>query len=335
MRRIDFYVVVVLTTSWNICAFAQEPDVTKMIVESDPAIQEQFKRTYRAFFERPGAGNCDAYSELQTLRERGKDKGEIVKQLAIFVVTTSSEEDEHVLGAWGMLHAIDLPPSIPIRVLAPYLDAENEKLRDFARGWFQYHDSNSHIHGQPPLGSVNYYDYMQYVRSRFMKNEEIPPAFVDYLFEKQPGKALLVFAYADPNRLAVAQLKDMREILDARLQGRATSPVELQQQREKGRQHADNRQQARTERSELLLAEHIVSDAIWLQENKFAERFQRALPEATAELAKLAKHPQWWARLCVVYIMRKNPELRDRDVMEQLQKDSNALVSKAAKSVKE
>jgi hypothetical protein len=83
-----------------------------------------------------------------------------------------------------------------------------------------------------------------------------------------------------------------------------------------------------------LLAEHIISDAIWLRENRFEERFQMTLPEAAGELAKLAKQEEWWARLYVVEIMRRHRELRDAAVLEQLRKDGNALVSAAAKSVR-
>jgi hypothetical protein len=80
------------------------------------------------------------------------------------------------------------------------------------------------------------------------------------------------------------------------------------------------------------LAEHIVSDAIWLKENDpFPHRFQAAISEAGAQLRALAKQ-EWWARLYVVYIMRQNPPLLRDNVWRQLAEDSNELVSEAAKS---
>lgn len=280
-------VVLLALIAGDTFAVAHEEDVEKLIAESDPAIQEQFNRTHSAFFERPGAGNCGAYSELQALRDRAQKKDEIVKQLAIFVVTTTSEEDVHVIAAFGILQALDLPAGIPIRVLAPYLDAENKKLRDLARMWFHYHDSNSRTHGQPPLGSVNYYDYMMYVRSQTFNYEEIPDGFVEYIYEQQPDRALLVFYYG------TKQVGRPREI---------------------------------------LWGEHVVSNALWLKDNDFDERFQQALPEAAKELAKLSKYDEWWARLYVAEIMRRYPALRQPAIVQQLAADSNALVSKAARS---
>lgn len=84
----------------------------------------------------------------------------------------------------------------------------------------------------------------------------------------------------------------------------------------------------------MLLAEHTTSNAIWLKENGFMEQFQAALPEARDELAKLAMHEAWWARLYAAVIMRQHPELRQDDVLQQLSNDADELVSKAAKSVK-
>jgi len=329
MRRIGF--VLALVMNWYTIVPAQDGGI--LISESDRTIQEQIHRIYDVFRRAARDDlktNCEAFDEIQRLKDMTNDKGEIVKQLAIFTAITESEEDAHVMLAGSILDFLDLPPSIPIRVLAPYLDADDRQLRDFARIWFQYHDSNTHIHGRPPLGSVNYYEYMQYVRSRFNKNEEIPAPFIEYMYEQQPGKALLVFAYASGSRDAAAQLQAMRKIFEARQQGKKIEPQEGA-----GQQWKEKRQARLRERSEILLAEHIISDAIWLKENGFDERFQKAMPEAENELAKLSKYDEWWARLYVAEMMRQYPVLRQPALMEQLRKDSHALVSKAAKSVKE
>ncbi|MCI0331886.1 MAG: hypothetical protein L0228_01515 [Planctomycetes bacterium] len=334
MRRVGL--VVVLLIYWN--GFVLARDVGTLIAGSNPAIQKQLKKTYNAFLAAPPndvKSNCEAFQELQKLKEITDDKGALVKELAIFVVTTESVEEQHVLQAGALLHFLDLPPSTIIRVFAPYLDADNRQLRDFVRMWFQYHDSHDRTHGRPPLGSVNYYDYMEYVRNRIARNEEIPAGFINFIYERHPGKALLVFAYANRAGDVVAQLHDIRRSLEAARQGQEKTPEEIRQQRETKRQHEIRRQEAKIERREIQLAEHIVSNAIWLKENEFAERFQAALPEAMAELEKLARHKEWWARLYVVYIMRQYPQLRQANVLQQLSEDSNAFVSKAAKSVKE
>ena len=294
MQRMLILVAALLGAGWEDVVLAQKADVEKLIAESQPAIQDQIHRIYDVFRRAVRDDlktNCEAFDEIQRLKNMTKDKGEIVKQLAIFTATTESEEDTHVMLAGSILEFLNLPPSIPIRVLAPYLDADNRPLRDFARIWFHYHDSNTHIHGQPPLGSVNYYDYMVYVRSKMSTNvEDIPTALVEYMYEQQPDRALLVFCYA--------------------------------------------RRQRRVP-SDILWGEHVVSNALWLKANGFEERYQKALPEAAQELSKLSRYDEWWARRYVVEMMRRYPELRQPAVMEQFRKDSNALVSKAAKSVKE
>ena len=75
--------------------------------------------------------------------------------------------------------------------------------------------------------------------------------------------------------------------------------------------------------------------ALWLKKHGFDERFQATMPEAMAELEKLAKHEEWWARMYVVYIMRQNLVLRRDHILRQLAEDENDLVSEAAKSARE
>ena len=84
------------------------------------------------------------------------------------------------------------------------------------------------------------------------------------------------------------------------------------------------------ERREIELAEHIISNAIWLNKNGFTDRFQAALPEANEQLDKLAKG-EWWAKLYVIYVMRQNPSMLRDTVLRNLADDENKLVSEAAK----
>jgi hypothetical protein len=269
------------------CENAARADTATLLAQSEPAIQDQINRVYNAFQSGDDLrNNVAAFQEVQVLKDSVADKGEIVKQVAIFAAAPG---EDRPLMALGILHLLDLPPKNVVRVLAPYLNADNPNLRSFVRDWFQGHDNAAAPGpGLPPLQPVNYDDYKDYARGKLNTNEEVPNAFVEYIYGRSPDRAMLVFYYAHRQR--------------------------------------DN---------DVLLAEHIVTNAIWLKENDFSERFQKALPEAANELATLAKHQEWWARLYVAWIMRQHPELRDRVVMEQLQKDSNALVSKAAKSGKQ
>jgi hypothetical protein len=315
--------IIVIFASRGIAQTAEE----SLIAKTQPEIQEQIKKIYSLSLNDDLKNKCKTLEELQKLKDVTKDKGEIVEQLAIFIATTVSEEDLHLMIAGGILEHLDLPPSIPIRVLAPYLDTENEKLRSFAYGWFHNHDTL----GRPPLGSVNYYDYMTYVRNRLARNEDVAAGFVNYIYGRHPGKALLVFTYGSQGDEAVPQLKAIHETLEANRQGKKRTPDEISYQRENKRQYDINRQRVKELRSNMLLSEHIISNAIWLKENGFADRFQAALPEANRTLTTLAKHKEWWARLYVAKIMQRNPELRDTAVMERLSGDSNVLVSNATR----
>jgi hypothetical protein len=240
--------------------------------------------TYRAFVERPRVRpkfNCEGLQELEKLDGLSNDKGELVKQLATFVATERHEEDQQVIVALMFLDFLDLPPSVPIRVLAPYLNTDNVPLRQFVVSWFQHLDKASNL----PLKPGNYQDYAIYVRSRITKNETIPDAFVNYLYDQMPDRALIVFYFGH---------------------GPPQKP------------------------NDILLAEHTVSNALWLKENEFDAQFQKVLPEANAELAKLARHEEWWVRLYVAKMMGRHLELRQDDVIDVLAKDKNSLVAKAA-----
>jgi hypothetical protein len=308
--------------------YAQQ-DAEKLIEKPDAAIQAQIKKLFDVL-QKIGddpRGNMDVCREVQNLKQLNADKDKLVRQLAIFVATTESDEDAHVLASQIILGLLDFPASVPIRVLAPYLDTENRQLRDFARIWFGSHDmAHTAPPGAPPIKPVNYEDYLEYVQLKVSHKEEVPTAFIKYIYDRSPGRALLVFAYANSHGDITTRLQVIRKSIEARRQG-------LEPQVESGQQLEGGRQARLIERSDLELAEHIVSNAIWLNKNKFNNRFQAALPDATAELAKLAKHKQWWARLYVAYIMRQNPMLLQERIIGQLADDENELVSEAAKSV--
>jgi hypothetical protein len=317
------------------CRAGTQTAAPSILAEADPAIQQQINRVY-SFYLGPvnDAGNAkyEVLEELQRLKDITKEKDELVKQLAVFVATTVSEEDMHLFAAGGMLDFLEVSPRTAIRVLAPYLDTENENLREFVVMWFNSHDSHEHFHGKPPLGSVNYHEYMEYVTGRLNRNEEVPDGFIRYLYEKHPGKALLVFAYANRRTGAGPMLQAMRKAFEARQQGRELTAEEKRQMKATQEQTKLRQQHKKHELWEILLAEHTVSNAIWLKENDpYPHRFQAAIPDATAQLSGLTKK-EWWARLYVVHIMRQHPELRLEAVLQQLKDDRNELVREAAQA---
>ncbi|MCC6491480.1 MAG: hypothetical protein IT424_00480 [Pirellulales bacterium] len=314
----------VLAVSLATCApcVAQEASVGELLAQADPAIQAQIKTTFGAFASQRSEmrTNWIGFRELASLKEQAGDEEQLVKQLAIYAAVEQRPEDSQVLEALLVLHFLEPKPRIAIRVLAPLLDSENEHLRDFAQEWFEGHLSGSLAERSSDVRNDR--DYVNYVRERFIGQEDAPAGFVKFLFEQAPGRALLVFAEAFAQRHVVAKLQHERAKIEAAQQGLPIPqrPAELQ------RQDQEDRKQQR----ELRLAEHVVGNAIWLNKNGFDEQFQHALPEAKELLAKLAEHQKWWARLFVAEIMRRHRELRIDDVLERLRRDSHALVSAAA-----
>ncbi len=82
----------------------------------------------------------------------------------------------------------------------------------------------------------------------------------------------------------------------------------------------------------LLWAEHVVSDVLWKQRNGFLDSAEIE-PATARELASLARHPAWWARLYVAEVMRQHPAFHQPGLVEQLQRDPHPLVREAAFAV--
>jgi hypothetical protein len=323
MRQARLRILAFIAVGWLNTTHAQ-PDVEKLIGKPDAAIQSQIQKLYNTL-QKSGddaRSNIDVWREVKALKQLSADKDKLVRQLAIFVVTTKSEEDSHVLVAAGILYFLDFSPSIPIRVFAPYLGTDNRQLRSFVEMWFYSHDKA--VNDSAPFRPVNYEAYLDYVRLKIGRGEEIPVGFIKYIYERSPGGALLVFANTAGSRDVAVKLDAMNKIIEARKQGKEPKP-----QPDLGHQFEERRRARSREKREIELAEHIVSNAIWLDKNGFSDRFQAALPEAQEQLAKLAQRKEWWARLYVAHIMHEHPELRRGDVWESLQKDSAELVKGA------
>jgi hypothetical protein len=315
--------LLILAISLAPCTYcaAENEDVQHLLAQIDPAVQEQIALTYDALrlknFELDR--NVEAFRKLQELKDLALDQSELVKQLAIFAAGPGDEQ--RPLSTFVILVRLELPPKVIIRVLAPYLDADHPTLRSFVREWFHSQDSADSFEFKP----ANYKAYAEYVRRQVNRNEEIPGPFIKYIYERSPGQALLLF------RSATVDVSEYTQVLNKSVEAAQQGRAPTEQEREEIREIQTERQRDGQERRETLLAEHIVSNAIWLKKNKFDERFQTALPEAMAELEKLAKHKEWWARMYVVYIMRQNPMLLKDKILRQLAEDSNAIVSEATK----
>jgi len=318
--------VLILAASLAPCAWcaAQDADVEQLMAQKSQAVQEQIARVYTALHQPGGidtGSNVEAFRELQALKGTVADQGELVKQIAIFAATPT-EDEQQPLVAVVILGWLQITPKITIRALAPYLDTKNPQLHSFLYDIFHGLDNAD----PSDRGAVNYCHYLEYVRWLFHHDQEVPAPFVKYIYERSPGRALLVFAYASGSRDVVARLQLMRKTFEARQQGKELEPQEVTAQQLEEREKVRSRA-----RRQIELAEHIVSNAIWLDKHGYIVRFQKALPEAKEALATLAEG-EWWARLYVAEIMRQHRELRQPDVLRQLSEDGNDLVSKAAKA---
>jgi hypothetical protein len=320
--------IFILAASLTPCVWcaAQDADVEQLMAQKNQAVQEQIANV-SASLHQPGGidtrSNVEAFRELQNLKNLAPDQGELVKQIAIFAATDSDEEQQPLV-AVVILGWLQLPPKITIRTLAPYLDTKNAQLHSFLYDIFRGLDNAD----SAEWGAVNYKEYLDYVRASVNRGEEIPAPFIKYIYERSPGRALLVFAKGTAN--VSAQLQAIRTGVEARQEGRELT----EQERAEIAQVRAESQREGQERREIVLAEHIISHALWLKKHGFDEQFHEALPEAVEELKKLAKHDEWWAKLYVAYIMRQNLVLRHDHTLRQLAEDENEFVSQAAKAAR-
>jgi hypothetical protein len=324
MRLVRRLIALFVVTGWPSFAVGQTA-TEDLIASANPDVQRQIKKTYDTI-HRLGVisyDNVEVFGEAQKVKEliapqededdeivNLADEVEIMRQLAVFVATTESSENTHVIISWTIWRYLNVSPEATIRALAPYLDSSNGPLQDFARDFFQGHDGDE--------------DYLDYVRWKVSRDEEIPAPLIKLLYERSPGQAMWVFQRGTVDTRA--QLQSIQTSVEANQQDRELTPEEQEKINEV---EAESKRRGREAR-EMLLAEHVISEALWLHKNGFIVRLRAALPEALAGLEVLAKHDKWWARLYVVYIMRQNHVLMQDHILRQLAEDENALVREAA-----
>jgi hypothetical protein len=326
LRRLTSILLLAITAGQGV-VFAQT-DTRSLVAEADPTIQSQIANIYTPLMTGERESQCGSLVELQRLLDKSEDKAKFVKQMAIYAAIGPGSEGSHVLLSAFDLSRLELSSSVTIRVLAPYVDSDDENVQEFAEILL---NSYGGAQGRPPLGSVNYHEYMEYIRAQFARREEIPAGFIKYIYERNPGKALLAFAYADGVDNTIAQIQGIREAMEARQEGREPTADELRQREESKRLNQLRGHRTMQQRREVIWAEHAVSNAIWLRENKFPDPDDRASYAANTQL-KLLSEMDWWARLYVVYIMRRHPELRRDGVLKELAEDQHELVREMAQA---
>jgi hypothetical protein len=320
--RLPLALIVILAI--HVACNAQGVDPERVPIQPDPAIHERFDKILAAMNIRDEPqDNIEVRREIKDLKDAVADKGKIVRQLVVYA---SGPEEEQPLLALMILQLLDLPPRVIIPELAPYLNDEDVQVQEFVSDWFRGHDSVD--------PSKDYRDYVG-------KAENVPAAFAQYLFESSPNRAFLVFVRAKPKSEAVRALEALRKQMDEKHPGWDEGLPQAQADRGGESSQArpgrgDGLPLARAgygeNKNELLLAEHVISNAIWLREMGFDDRFPFTMREAKMQLSQLSEHELWWVRLYVAETMRQNPDFRQDDVLEKLSRDDNNLVSNAAKS---
>jgi hypothetical protein len=316
MRPGQSFIAVLLLAGWPSWAVAQTA-TEKLLAESDPAIQAQIGAVFDAKSE------IEAVQHTQALKKFAKDNGELMKQLAIFEATSPRKHEMHVLITLMILGRLDIQPSVTFRTLAPLLDSENERLRELAEEWFQGYDGAAN---QKTLE-----EYISYMGGRWARNEEVPTALIEHIHRQlPPERALMIFLNASRIPGAAANVQAIKTRMEANRQGRDLTEQEKQQEQER----EQVQQQRNEERRDILLAEHLISSAIWLKKNAYGKEFIELKPKATEQLAKLSQNKHWWARLYVAEIMARNFSLRAPEVLDKLADDENPMVRKAANAAK-
>jgi len=304
-----------LTTVVAFCSLVEVQGATlkDLLSRSEPSVRATLETVVNDLNQSSGVRDkIEALQIVDKLRESTDDEHEIVRQLAIFAAAPGEQQP---LMSLAVIKLLDLPPSVVIESLSPYLNAENSNLRSFVRDWFQSHDNGGS--DATPLTPVNFEDYEDFLRRKLQKNENIPSAFSAYIFERSSSRALIAFNRADRRGKVVDRLKAMRKEFEQEANSRSDQLP---------------RPKAGLGSNEILLAEHQISNAIWLKQHDYVEQFQKVLPEAQEQVLALATQEQWWVRLYVVEVMRRHREFREPKVLEALARDSHELVRASANS---
>lgn len=333
--------VLVFATLSAFCTLsaAQETTADDLFAQAEPATQALISKMIECRSE------PERLRLTEALKEIAGDQGEeyLVEQLAVFAARPEKRE-MIALYVMSIMHVLDIDLSTTIRVLAPQLRSENERMRVFSReclGTLNGTDSKD------PFEEVT-----EYIQGELCRTGEVPTEFTAFIFEQAPGRAILAYNRAAEIGNLTAKLLEMRREQEAALEDSKKEPIifppafgmTAQQIAEtKDRLKKLLKPQPlppaskllaplRDEklRKEIMLAEHLVSNAIWLKRYQFEEQIPGATSEAKEQLASLAEHDEWWARLYVASIMRRHRELRLPEVIEKLKQDRHPQVRESA-----
>lgn len=201
----------------------------------------------------------------------------MVRQL---LICSSKGTEKESIGALVLMGRFGCQFQNEIRTaLIPLLECRDKRIHDDVVGWLKNID-----------GQINLMPESHYREAISKQKAAPPPGVVDYVFDLDPSKALLMLG----SLYAVDR-----------------PPGFLRP---------------------LSWSDHIITVAKWRAHMLFLK--EGDLEQARKEMDALSKHEGWYARRYVVEMMRANPTLGTPEIRDRLRKDTNPLVSEAAKKIK-
>ncbi len=146
------------------------------------AVDESIQQEIRAALTPSGDGTLPL-ADLRALHRTRPDA--LVPQLLHFSLRARGTRDAMAFGA--LVDRLPLSSSDVVRGVVPFLESEEDRVRSRAAGTLaQFEDAGPN---RPP----RYEDYAELVRAAKRAGEAPPPGLTRYLFERDPGQALLLF----------------------------------------------------------------------------------------------------------------------------------------------
>jgi len=203
---------------------------------------------------------------------------------------------EETLGPFWLTRRLGIPSFTVAEALVPYLETPDAAVAGEIREWLKGLECGKGRDAPEYL----FWLYKPIIHRALARGDDPPHALLRYLFDRQPGAALLLM---------------LRETMEH-------APVPGGQERAAGEQM----------RTSILWSDHVIWDTIWKHEYGFLDK-DKVEPEAARELERLARHKEWWVRLYAAEIMRQHPAFRREVLVRRLAKDKHPLVREVAEKI--
>ena len=182
--------VINLTVLTSLCTMGEEPEARGPTIEPDHELQAQIKRAMHPRTEEEWDQQLDKLRKLG-----GRNYKKLIPQLLYYSMHGTDFEGHHDSMKEGM--ALDITTgrlNIRKRTIAhsliPYIETPDMALRKKIRHRLQHYEDASAR--RPP----NFDLYQSIIAHNFRKGKESSPGLVRYMYERDPGTALLTMKQA-------------------------------------------------------------------------------------------------------------------------------------------